>query len=378
MKSDDIFYEYEKDKIKIINEMIKYNMIKLYDGDKNINTLSIIDNKKYRIIIKNKAITINFFDYKITNFNYSDFDTIKKLKQKLQKKENWTLQKFIEENALFSNTNISKITEDNIYESIKENKTLEKAFNEVRKFSKYHYPFHNNKIIYQIKHSLFIFPFSCESISGLTLKYFGIILVNNQIKNIKQNLDKEDYFFCFLLKGMIYKVLYIHEINFHYVFHLIYANSYSKEIKTPEKLFISYKVKKGDSGDKGEVLLFGKKLNYIFIKAAIFLSDDNEFILNDNEEFNIISEKFLSYNKYNALGELNDFSKIVNKTEYCQKLYDLVIKEIDFVKRKKKPKKDFENYFCISNTKEEIFIEEKLPFGEIFITGGKCFPVNEC
>ena len=334
-KSYEMFYEYERDKIKIINTMIKYDKIKLYDGDKILNNLFTIDNKNYKIKIQENEIEINFYDYIITNFDNSDFDTIKKLEKKLIKKDNWTLQKFIKENTLFSNTNISKITEENIYESIKNNKALEKAFYEVEVFNRYNYPFHNNKIIEQIKHSLFIFPFTCESISGLTLKYFGIILVNNHIKNIEQNLDKEDYFFCFLLKGMIYKVLYIHELNFHYVFHLIYSNNYSKEIKTPKKLFLSHKVEEGDSGDKGECLLFGKKVNYIFIKAAIFLSNDNEFKLNDNEEFNIISEKFLSYNKSNALGELNDFNIIINKSKYCKQLYDLIIKEINFIKRKK-------------------------------------------
>ena len=377
-KSYDMFYEYEKDKIKIINNLIKYEQIKLYDGDTILNNLFTIDNKKYTIKIQEKEISINFFDYIITNFDNSDFDTITNLEKKLIKKENWTLQKFIKENSLFSNPNISKITEENIFESIKNNKTLEKAFYEVEIFNKYNYPFNNNKIIEQIKQSLFIFPFTCESISGLTLKYFGIILVNNHIKNLEKNLDKEDYFFCFLLKGMMYKVVYIHEINFHYVFHLIYANNYSKEIKIPEKLFISYKVEQGDSGDKGECLLFGKKVNYIFIKAAILLSNDNEFKLNDNEEFNIISEKFLSYNRSNALGELNNFYLLVNKSEYCKKLYDLVDKEINFIKRKKKPKKDFDNYFCISDIKEDIFIEEKIPLGERFIIGGKCFPLNEC
>lgn len=37
-------------------------------------------------------------------------------------------------------------------------------------------------------------------------------------------------------------------------------------------------------------LLFGKKVSYINIREEIMLSNDNEFTLKDNKEFNVISE----------------------------------------------------------------------------------------
>lgn len=110
---------------------------------------------------------------------------------------------------------------------------MKRAFNAVEKFKLYNYPFDDKKMIQQVKNSLFVFPFSCSSIGGLTLKKFGLILINNRISPIEELLSLEEYFFVFLLKGMNYKTIYIHGINFHYLLYLLYANNYSKTFMTP-------------------------------------------------------------------------------------------------------------------------------------------------
>ena len=120
------------------------------------------------------------------------------------------MQKHAKENQLFFNKNISDIIEENIYNSIKSNSVLKEAFYEVLPFYNYNYPFKNDKIISKIKNAIFIFPFCCDSIAGLTLKKFGIILFNNRHKKIELKLDERDYAFYFLLKGMIYKTVFIH------------------------------------------------------------------------------------------------------------------------------------------------------------------------
>ena len=85
-------------------------------------------------------------------------------------------------------------------------------------------------------------------------------------------------------------------MNFHYVFSIIYYNNYSKFIDTPKRLFRSYKVKEGDSGFKGECLIFGNNVKFIFINAALYISNDDEWTIKD-DSFEIIANKFLKLNQ---------------------------------------------------------------------------------
>lgn len=373
--SFDMFYEFEEEKLLIIHNTFKIFHVKIYDGNTKLENFDKIGNKDYTIDINGDKIIINFYDYIIKNFRIFGFT---KSKDFINDKHNWTLQKFIKLNTLFFNKSISDLTEKNIFDSIKNNKVLRKVFYEIESFDKYNYPFENEKIINQIKNSIFIFPFTCEQISALTLKKFGIILINNYIKEWDfSNFYKDDYFFCFLLKGMLYKVIYFHEINFHYIFHLIYANNYSNSFSSPIKLFKSYQVTEGDSGDKDECLLFGKKVRYLFIKAAIFISDDNEYKLEDNYDLIEISKKkFLEYNQPKKLGNLIDFHSITESNNYTKELINIIIKEIKIDKRKKIPKKNYEDYNVFAHLKEDIFRDVKIPLDQIYITGSKCYSVN--
>ena len=336
-----------------------------------------IKNKEYKIKIKNEFIYINFFDIIISNIKQRDCISYNNFMTVINNKQNWTLQKFFKENYLFSNAKISNIIEDNIFNSIQNNNVFKKAFMAVDKFKKYNYPFENNKIIEQLKNCIFIFPFSCESISGLTLKPFGLILINNRIKPIKKDLNLEDFFFVYLLKGMNYKIVYIHEIIFHYVFHLIYTNNYSNTVATPKKLFTLYKVDEGDAGDKGECLLFGKKINLLYIRAALLLSDDKEYKLNENEDFNIIAETFLKYNMPNKLGVLNDFSKIIDKNTFTSNLYKVALNEIGNISKNKNKKKDFGKHVYIVHKRENIFKKEFIPYDERFLICLQPFNIND-
>ena len=365
-----VFYEYEKNKLDIINEILELKYIEIYDNNKKYEYMDKIENKEYQIKFKDGYTNINFYDIIMSNINEIDFMSYDDFTKVINNKENWTLQKYFKDNYLFSKANISKIIENNIFNSIQNNNVFKKAFNAVDKFKCYNYPFENQKIIEQIKNCIFIFPFSCESISGLTLKKFGLILINNRLKPIEKELNLEDWFFVFLLKGMNYKITYIHEINFHYVLYLIYANNYSDSFETPKKLFTLYKIDGGDvgdAGDKGECLLFGKKVNLVYIRAALLLSDDKEYILNENEDFNIIAEKFLKFNMPYTLGDLNSFSKIKEKNSFTLELYNQTVKEIGISPNKKKQKKDLGKHVYVAHKRDNIFKDEFISYDERFL-----------
>ena len=205
-----LFYEYEKyKKLEIEAFLQNDDQIRIYDENKQKIDLNNIENKNYFIEKNGEKYQINFYDHVLDDFKFRLLK-FQELKEWSNNIENWTLQKHAKENQLFFNKNISDIIEENIYNSIKSNSVLKEAFYEVLPFYNYNYPFKNDKIISQIKNAIFIFPFCCDSIAGLTLKKFGIILFNNRHKKIELKLDERDYAFYFLLKGMIYKTVFIH------------------------------------------------------------------------------------------------------------------------------------------------------------------------
>ena len=369
-----LFYEYEIYKKLELEAFLRHDeQIKIYDENNKKIDLNNIINKNYFIEKNGEKYQINFYDHRLYDFQFNLLK-FQELKEWSNNIENWTLQKHAKENQLFFNKNISEIIEENIYNSIKINSVLKEAFYEVLPFNNYNYPFQNNKIISQIKNAIFIFPFCCDSIAGLTLKKFGVILFNNRLKKIELKLDERDYVFYFLLKGMIYKTIFIHEINFHYVFCLIYYNNYSKSFDTPERLFKNFDINEGDSGTRGEILLFGKKVQYMFINAALYISDDNLWKLKDNY-FEEVANMFLSLNQP-ATNKI-DFDSLLKNNMLINKIYNIITNEIKIKKRPKTKKRaDYKNYFSYGNLRDdEDLIEEPLPEG-LFLLKGTCKAIN--
>ena len=159
--------------------------------------------------------------------------------------QNWTLQKHAKENLLFSDKAISDIIEKNIFDSISGNSVLKKVFQQVVPITQFNYPLENTKIIEQIKKGTYIFPFCNDSLGALTLKKIGIILINNRIKKVEFKLDDKDWFFYFLLKGMIYKTVFIHEIIFHMYFVLFIVITIQKLLELQQNYSGIIKLVKG-------------------------------------------------------------------------------------------------------------------------------------
>ena len=386
MKLINVFYEDEGIKIDNLNFQIQQEIIKIYDDNKLIKEFTKLENKNYLLVLTSdkKRININFYDYIINNlFKSSEIVTFEEFNILLGNFNNWTLQKYAKENVLFSQKKLSDIVIKNINQTIQKNGTLKKAFNEVKKFNDYIYPYDNEKIISQINNSILIFPFTCYSIGGLTLKQIGIILINNNNNNdneIKENMENEKYFYYFLMKSMIYKVIFIREINFHYCFVLIHSN-YNESILTPRKLFINYEIKDEknnfDCGDKGESLLFGKPINFLFINSALFISDDKQWILN-NGNFEEFGNKFLKINSPH--NDVPEFNSIINLNEFTKNLYSFILEKFTkYNEIKKKKKEDLKNYYLTAAHRQyKVELEDTLiQNNEFFILkSAKCFPVN--
>ena len=380
---NDMFYEEESIKIESLNFQILKGIIDIYDDNKLIKKLTKLENKNYLLVIKsnNNKIIINFYDYIINNLFSSLICELEELNILLKDSNNWTLQKYAKENILFSQKELSDIVINNINETIQKNGILKEVFNEVKIFNDYIYPYDNEKIISQINNSILIFPFTCYSIDGLTLKEIGIILINNNNNNEnEENIENEKYFYYFLMKSMLYKVIFIHEINFHYCFVLIHSN-YNETILTPKKLFINYEIKDEennlDCGEKVEILLFGKPISFLFINSALFISDDKQWILND-KNFEEFGNKFLKINS--SHNDVPEFYSIINLNEFTKNLYSFILENYNkYDEIKKKKKEDLKNiYITAAHRQGKVELEYKLnPNAGIFIGNiRKCIPVN--
>jgi len=130
----------------------------------------------------------------------------------------------------------------------------------------------------------------------------------------------------------------LHEINFHYFLLILYSNDKRKILITPEKAFKNYKIetegfKKLDFGDKGEALLFGTRVNSLYIKAIIKVIYLELWDLNWNLKPKKIGKKFMEINKEAKSSEIT-LKKLIDLTGFTKVLYERIneeknIKEFD-------------------------------------------------
>ena len=114
----------------------------------------------------------------------------------------------------------------------------------------------------------------------------------------------------------------------------------------------------------------------MFIKAALYISNDDEWIIKDNS-FEKVANKFLSLNQPSQ--EDINFDLDLKNYKLATLLDKMIYNEIPVPKNAKKKKKDYKNYYCYSNIRDddddEIFSPIKPE--ELFMIKGGCIPIND-
>jgi len=202
------------------------------------------------------------------------------LKEKKEKIENllndpqyWTVQRHCRENSPYNNQNLDSLFKKEIDIMLK-NKVLENVFNEITFCENYKYPYLNEDFLRQVHDSIIYMKFPTNLILGLTIKHMGIIIINKDRhhKIINEQKNKNIRYVLKLSEYSFYRATLIHEINFHYLLVILLSNKKLNSLYTPKIVFKNYKIDdkiKLDFGDKGEVILFGKKLSELYIKGII-------------------------------------------------------------------------------------------------------------
>ena len=191
----------------------------------------------------------------------------------------------------------------------------------IRKNCKNPYQSENkNEFLEQINNITFYFPFPHEKIMGYTYKSLGTIFINNNLPK-RNNIKTESAIIKKICDLSNKKVTELHEKAFHYMHVILYGNSITDNVTTPHSSFINYIPsddykniydKYYDFGDRGESLLFGDKIIFLFLKSSLFILDNENWKIDNIEEFN---NKFIELNKfiegnYCLNDEKNELTKI--------------------------------------------------------------------
>ena len=317
------YYENMSEKILSLKFLLSLSNSKLYEDENTIiDDIKYLENKDY--IIKftgnsNRFIVLNPYDYVLTylckGLSYYSYDEIC---YKMKDNKYFSLQK-----CAFTN-NLFKLNETNNYfenylDKIMNHDILRRTFSQLKQFSNVSYPFDSEQLKEQIKNNLFFIPFPTPFLSGLTLKKFGVILIN--INRFYSKIDEADNIVLRFIKklcetGFILVTL-IHEINFHYFLVILYSNNHLN-LKTPRHLFNDYNIEEKyytgeDAGEMGEILLFGQPIKIFYLNGLY---------------------NFLSLNIWNKYEEKNpiDFIELGNDfLENNEENYELELKYKDFV-----------------------------------------------
>ena len=337
-----VFYEPQINKINALKDY-EFDLSQIQDlKGKNVNISKEIENKIYKIKIFDSEYYLNFYDYNIKKLfkallRLNDIQTDNK-KQYVEKILNdpyyWTIQKFAKVNSLYNDNELNKYFKEEVDIMLK-HKVLENLFNEISIFQNYQYPFLNEEFLDQVHNSIMYVKLPTKLIMGLTIKNMGIIVINKGRfeKIINEQKNKNTLFALRLSEFSFYKITLFHEINFHYFLVILFSNK-KIYLTTPEIVFKNYiinKKAKCDFGDKGEVILFGKKVSELYINGIVNIITLDNWNKNVGKKSIDIGKNFLNLNKEKKdTGEFS-LNNLKGLSNFCKRLYEVVNNEINFV-----------------------------------------------
>ena len=309
----DVFFEKKKKKFNKLKQLNKYCKFMINNKVITFEDIEEIKNDNYVIVDlkdeKNKII-FNPYDYIFQNINCCKIKNFQDIEKAFNNPKNFSLNKIFKNKILFDDKNIFEVFKENIKNMLK-TKVINQLFNQFENYKKYKNPYigeDKEKFIQQTFDIIFYIPIPFSNIAGFTYKQFGIIFLNSK-EPPKRNLHPNKYFLKKICSISFKKVVTIHEIIGHYCATLVHGNDSNYDLKTPDNTLIDYVPKDEykyiyslfDGGERGESILFGNKIQNIFIKGALYILENNNFD-NNLDDFR---EKFVDENNPKNFTEKN-------------------------------------------------------------------------
>ena len=337
-----VFFEKKEIKLTTLEVLKKFCKIFFAENGKEIsfNNLNDIQNKDYKIIDlanKDNFFIFNPYDYIFNNIDAYSVKNFQDIINLFNNPKYFSLNRIYKNKKLFADQKLFESFQNNIKDMLKTN-VIYQLYNQFEHFKSYKNPYQGDKkdkFIEQTFKVLLYMPIPFTHIAGYTYKNFGIIFLDSK-EISKRNALPNTYFLKNITNVSFKKVVSIHEIICHYCSCLIHGNEVSCGLITPEDSLIDYCAIEGkeekfltyDAGDKGESLLFGDKIKYIFIKGALFILN-NENYKKNIEEFRKEFTEFNNPDKYikgefNVQEEIKNNNIILNIKEKCGVMEDLI------------------------------------------------------
>jgi hypothetical protein len=201
-------------------------------------------------------------------------------------------------------------------------------------FSNKKYPFLKNDFLIQVHKSMVFVNLPTKLILGLTLKKMGIIMINKGRYDdvMRKQKNKNTRFLFKLAEFVIYKIIFLNEIYFHYFLVLLFSNKNIKSFDTPPTVFINEKKvnENMDFGDKGEVLLFGTKVSVLYINSIIDLITLKSWDENKDGRLDNLRNLFLENNKETKKNDIK-IGQLINLNDFTRYLYKIIDEENDII-----------------------------------------------
>ena len=367
------FFETKKEKFKFFESMnkIRNEIIIVDENEKEVTKDKDITNKNYIVYnAKNRKEKIEFnpYDYILSKFtSVKNFDD---LVERVSNVNYFSLNKFYKENRLFENIKLDNLFKENIKETLS-SKTINELFGQYINFSDYTCPYSGVKkedFIKQTFNITYYFPIPFKNISGFTYKKYGLIFISN-INRFEEVMKPKDEnilnkVFCKKINKISFiKVVHIHEIIGHYSCTIIHANNYEIPTSTPPNTFKDYEPKndfktlasKMDGGDKGESILLGNKIKYIYTKGALFIINNNNY----NNSLEKFCNEFIKENKFKK-GDILNLVTESEKNELISEIINQFYNEKKSLDSFQLTKENYSSFRIMDTSEKDEIIEDEL------------------
>lgn len=286
-----IFFEEKKIKSSRLKKLRKYCKYISCEENKEITFEDIndIQNKEYVMVnLKDEKIRFIFnpYDYSFHKIETRSIGCYEDIVSALKSPKNFSLNKIFKDKMLFNDAQIFELFKQNVQNMLSSN-VINELYNQFENYKDYYNPFQSDKkddFIEQTFKVILYMPIPFSNITGLTYKNYGLIILDSKPIH-KTRAFPNKVFLKSICNISFKKVVTVHEIICHYCSILLHGNEKSIGLKTPHDTFIDYcpyedyenKYYDGDGGDKGESILFGNKIKYIFIKGALFILEEENW-----------------------------------------------------------------------------------------------------
>jgi len=222
----------------------------------------------------------------------------------------------LKNNTLFKNNTELNIIYNNYVDQILKSNLTKEYIESIEDLQDYEFIYDNEEILKEFHDNTIFVYFPCNNVSAITDKNLFFIFVNKDYSG-QLSLQKS-------IEVCGKSISQSHEYINHCTRVILAANDFSKEKKTPETQYknIIYNSKTKDykdGGDKWEKLIFGNKIDKIYLNGLIFLFDINNF----NNSIEGFSKLFKNNNKKIDFDVLNGFwNNFIESNNLILKLKD--------------------------------------------------------